>query len=369
MGIKGNSRAGMSWSNMRKILERENICDGLKGRIQYFQTRYRGAHDQSGRIAIRFDGQEIFQADYLTCMQKQYDLSKALRLENGQIDWQKVGNELQNQSYEYSFYQSFYTYHNANIEESLESPDPMVRLFGILDRRVGKRRLEKLAFEVNQQPAWLQVFYRLRLGVVVKAQFDKFYEQHFGEYELLYRVFYEFPVGIRFETGIGDDSQTWENNARQRSKTIFNELFLADDRIYILVNDFDDDLDDLAKGVMKTVRSFLNDVDNEHSYPFTSQINPEFKCRRYLFKIQVKDIESQGLIDEIINADLYGSSWINGAVYFINPRNHVILRLYSSEGLDVITDDKDYLKWVYEKYNDWVLDYDRERIDEVFLSE
>ena len=53
---------GISWSAMRRILERENICDSLKGRIQYFATRYSKSHDQEGRVAIRLDGKEVFKS-------------------------------------------------------------------------------------------------------------------------------------------------------------------------------------------------------------------------------------------------------------------------------------------------------------------
>ena len=37
----GRQPMGLSWSAMRKVLEDENICDSLKGRVQYFVTRYR----------------------------------------------------------------------------------------------------------------------------------------------------------------------------------------------------------------------------------------------------------------------------------------------------------------------------------------
>lgn len=53
---------GLSWSAMRKVFEQENICDSLKGQIQYFTTRYRKSHDQEGRVAIRLDGNEIFKS-------------------------------------------------------------------------------------------------------------------------------------------------------------------------------------------------------------------------------------------------------------------------------------------------------------------
>lgn len=43
---------GGSFSGMRKILVKENICETLKGRVRYFATRYRKFHDQEGRAAM-----------------------------------------------------------------------------------------------------------------------------------------------------------------------------------------------------------------------------------------------------------------------------------------------------------------------------
>ena len=143
MGIKPRPRSGISWSAMRKILEQENICDSLKGRVQYFQTRYPKAHDHHGRIAVRLDKKEIFKAHY-------FDTAHNPDIRNGH--W-----------YDASFYGAFYEYQNNNIDKSLESSDPLIRLFAIMDRRVGKRRLEKLQQEVEKQPEWLQIFYKLRL--------------------------------------------------------------------------------------------------------------------------------------------------------------------------------------------------------------
>ncbi|MCL2362399.1 MAG: hypothetical protein FWC73_11380 [Defluviitaleaceae bacterium] len=177
MGIKGRPRAGISWSAMRKILEQENICCSLKGRIQYFQTRYRDAHDQTSRIAIRLDGKEVFKSDYFDWSTKQYEASRELR--------ESADNEKSNMAFyeevDYlvssrggipSLFCSFYIYHNNNIDESLASPDAMVRLFAILDKRVGKRRLKKLLPEVENQPEWLQIFFKLRLeaeGLLMKT--------------------------------------------------------------------------------------------------------------------------------------------------------------------------------------------------------
>lgn len=51
-------------------------------------------------------------------------------------------------------------YRNSDIHTSIFSDDPIVRMFAVLDRRLGKRSIEKL--NVWEQPLWLQPFYELR---------------------------------------------------------------------------------------------------------------------------------------------------------------------------------------------------------------
>jgi len=155
---------------MRKILEQDNICDSLKGRIQYFATRYRESHDQQGRVAIRLDRKEIFKSCFCDWQAKRDEVvsSKAISKEqaNSHLDyWDKMHSETKNHGGfdQYGFYEAFHEYHNQSIEKSLASSDPVVRLFAIMDKRVGKRRLEKLLLETEQQPEWLQVFFKLRL--------------------------------------------------------------------------------------------------------------------------------------------------------------------------------------------------------------
>ena len=54
-------------------------------------------------------------------------------------------------------------YRCLEAQESIISDDPVVRMFAVLDRRIGKRTLEKLAKDVEAQPEWLRSFYRLRM--------------------------------------------------------------------------------------------------------------------------------------------------------------------------------------------------------------
>lgn len=40
--------------------------------------------------------------------------------------------------------------------------------------------------------------------------------------------------------------------------------------------------------------------------------------------------------------------------------------MYDDRGLDLISADKESLRSFYEKYNDWILDNDREKIQKQF---
>ena len=51
---------------------------------------------------------------------------------------------------------------NQPAEASLLSDDPPVRMFAILDRRIGKRTLRKIQQALPLQPDWLAQFYRPR---------------------------------------------------------------------------------------------------------------------------------------------------------------------------------------------------------------
>lgn len=52
---------------------------------------------------------------------------------------------------------------NKSIEKSLVSDNPIVRIFAILDRRLGKRRLLALEESMEQELDWVRTFYVIRM--------------------------------------------------------------------------------------------------------------------------------------------------------------------------------------------------------------
>ncbi|MDU2207958.1 MAG: hypothetical protein E7E53_06800, partial [Veillonella sp.] len=61
------------------------------------------------------------------------------------------------------FYQAFDEFENQNIDKSLVSDNLIVRIFAVLDRRLGKRRLISMRNFMEDQPPVFQEFYAIRV--------------------------------------------------------------------------------------------------------------------------------------------------------------------------------------------------------------
>ena len=185
---------GQSWSNIRKRLEQDLLCEKLRGRVQYFNTNYHGAPDNYGRFAVRVDGEELVRAhDYTDLsvdryvwkikdersiperewicrggVEYLYDEENTAAEEEGRI---QAANDGILSAYDFPWL--IQKYLNQPIEDSLNDEEPVVRMFAILDRRVGKRRLIEIAERIHEQPEWLQPIYRLRLDAEgIRSSFD-----------------------------------------------------------------------------------------------------------------------------------------------------------------------------------------------------
>ncbi len=154
------------WAEMRQLLEEERLCPALRGRVRYFATRYRHAHDSAGRVCILVDGVERLNMTQET----EVWLSAQAGRRQGEFEslcecYAALAEETAQQGRftPWDFGRAAEEYCISPIGASLSSPQPLVRLLAVLDRRVGKRRLRRLQESLAAQPAWLRYFYRLRL--------------------------------------------------------------------------------------------------------------------------------------------------------------------------------------------------------------
>jgi len=149
----------MQWSKLRSQVE-DLFADSVKGRVRLHSTRYRKMHDQEGRAWITIDGEEIVNMPHIFEWLYQRDRRAAdlAGVELGMNNWQDYAPKLRDAEKELHqesvFWQgdlgdAMFGYLHSSIDDILTSDDVLIRAIGMLDRRVGKRRLSTLAETID----------------------------------------------------------------------------------------------------------------------------------------------------------------------------------------------------------------------------
>ena len=160
-----------SWSGMRKYLEQDMLANSLQGKIRYGCTTYVGM-DGCHIFEVCIDDEQVKRFSWETV--NTYFIDSGCTKNANPTDigeyWAEFWTLLEkypiNQRTEYTdeeFCEALEIYRNQEIQESISSSYPIVRMFAVLDRRIGKRTLQKMKNTLEEQPDWLKQFYLLRL--------------------------------------------------------------------------------------------------------------------------------------------------------------------------------------------------------------
>lgn len=215
---------------------------------------------------------------------------------------------------------------------------------------------------------------------------SQFLKEHFNQLTLRPPLFYLWKYGIRFEIAIPWFPHEDKDNLQQikeRANAIFNVIFHHNDEI-LLVTDIHCEKDDtfLQKRPTKVyqkyiknkkVRQKLQHHKLESVFIEDDEDYKEMVTHRFTLLCKKRDIRYQSLLSAISYEDFpHPTKILKGRyapdidIYFINMTKKMIFHLYDDRGCDVIAAKKEDLYILYKKYNDWILDYDRNQIDQLF---
>ncbi len=163
----------------------------------------------------------------------------------------------------------------------------------------------------------------------------------------------------------------------KRAIILFKSLHTSNDDIYIVVdvNDFADGetfkhkLNIFSKYVKK--KSVLSKLQqNTIPYIFTEDDEEgTYRTHRFILKCKTSDFEYIPMLKAICNQDMGLKPSIFHDVYFINVSKDTIFHVYDDRGCDLLATSPDTIRDIYEEYNDWILNYDRDKIDKVFKKD
>ena len=162
-----------SWSGMRKYLEENMLAEPLKGRVRYNCSTGVGM-DGCRFFEVYYDDVCIKRFSWETVnnwfIERQYAKKQHPVSIRDYWDgfWDLMEQYPMDSRTEYTddeFCSALETYRNSDIQYSIRSSDPIVKMFALFDRRTGKRSLERIEEEMKDEPEWLQKIYRIRISV------------------------------------------------------------------------------------------------------------------------------------------------------------------------------------------------------------
>lgn len=126
-----------------------------------------------------------------------------------------------------------------------------------------------------------------------------------------------------------------------------------------------------------TFQQITNLKKTEISYSKEKRIyepNDKFDVRNIaIIKLTIDRINYKNILMAIGNTDfghrqprLDNIFLTSKEVFFVNTTKKLIFNMYDDRGLDIIATDKETIRPIYIKHEDWILDYDKDKIDKQF---
>lgn len=188
-----------------------------------------------------------------------------------------------------------------------------------------------------------------------------FLERYFLNLKLMPGLFYSWEPAIRFELGDPNENNHMKYIAGsyERAAALYNNLQRPDDECIIVMDVLEVDLK------RKNLTSFLNRSQHFRITMTTYELE-EILFYRFEIACKAEEISVLKLLRAVVHSDLGEKPNIPHRVYILNKRTQTIFHVYDDRGCDVLGSDVEMLRPLYEQYNDWILDYNRDAITHVF---
>jgi hypothetical protein len=146
----------VQWSKLRSRIK-SLIAPELRDRIDFHLTSYRESHDGADKVWITVDDKRVFDCKHYS-RERASDAANASGIRGDQIESALRDAGVHGPK---DFGSAMRAYLDMPVNEALDSSDPLVRAFAIVDRRVGKRTLANLDLS-DCDHTLVNAFYKLR---------------------------------------------------------------------------------------------------------------------------------------------------------------------------------------------------------------
>lgn len=203
-----------------------------------------------------------------------------------------------------------------------------------------------------------------------------FLENNFPNLKLESPLFYSWKPSIRFELGVNESSLSIHENpvyllgVYRRAIDLFEALHAPEDELYLVV-----DVYDFGEGstLQRKLNVFAKYVKHQsilyrlqHETFLEENEDESYRIHRFSLRCHRSDFHYAALLKAICNQDMGKSPSIHYPIYFLNETKGTIYYVYDDRGCDLLGVDTETIRWIYNEFNEWILDYDRVEINKTF---
>ncbi len=211
-----------------------------------------------------------------------------------------------------------------------------------------------------------------------KQEYRQFLSDNFKELKLAKPLFYSPNFGLRFDLQVGEtDTEEYFQEVIKRASIIFQTAFDNSDNMFLVFMDYKYRRRKIRFSNF-TFKQIYNLKKTEISYSKEFRLyypDDKFDIRNIaIIKLIASRINHKNILTAIGNSDfgsrqpkLDNNDFLSSKeIYFVNIDKKLIFHMYDDRGLDIIGTDLETIKPIYMKHKQWILDYDKEKIEKQF---
>lgn len=183
-------------------------------------------------------------------------------------------------------------------------------------------------------------------------------------------LFYNFDIALRFELSLDGDWPTRILQAHRRARTIFDALSTPAHQWVPIFAAYGPSREACAARFSADLLQTYGIPSSRLSHLWSEDdpIDEVDGWPRHFFALSPAPSIDACLLAAVSSDCPTLVMPFAGLPYFVDFESEIIVWTYDDRGVDVVATHPTHLKPLYDRFNDWLLEYDRARMDGAFLD-
>ncbi len=186
-------------------------------------------------------------------------------------------------------------------------------------------------------------------------------EEVFGDNALKHGLFYLHQPALRFELSLSGNAIDHFVSAFDRARVIAHKIFENTDKIVVIQSVYVEEGQSSQKVILKSLKDCGIKLNTGVEFLALPAETDEELGRSFMaYTTDKKFLDS--LLWGILAQELGIRPKLLGSFYLVNFETQVLIHPYDDRGMDIISPSKVLLKSLFDKFEDWLLEYDLKKM-------